>query len=59
MNLQGKKTYVVAASAAAVVIAQGAGLLPEDTANTLLSLLGAGGAATLGAKVNRLLSSLS
>jgi len=53
--LKGKKTYFVAAGAAVVVFAQSIGLLPSEIADTLLALLGAGGAATLGAKINRLL----
>ena len=50
---QGKKTYLVAAAIAAVAVAQKLGYLDADSAQMILTLLGAGGAATLAAKINR------
>lgn len=51
--LQGYKTYVIAGFIAAVTLAHALGYIDEATFTTLLGLLGAGGAATLAAKVNR------
>lgn len=51
--LQGKKTYLVAAAIAALSIFHTLGYVDDKTDETLLSLLGAGGAATLAAKINR------
>lgn len=52
-NLQGYKTYILAAAIAGVVLAKQLGYLDETTANTILTLLGAGTASTLAAKMNR------
>lgn len=51
--LQGKKTYLVAAAAAGVTFAHALGWIDSDLTNTLYGLLGASGAATMAAKVNR------
>lgn len=51
--LKGKKTYIVAAAAALVTFAHALGYLDSDLTNTLYGLLGATGAATMAAKVNR------
>lgn len=51
--LKGKKTYFVAAGMAVVQVAHMLGYLDADTTGNLLKLLGAGGVATLAAKVNR------
>lgn len=52
-SLKGYKTYILAAAIAAVVIAKQLGYIDEATANNLLTLLGAGTAATMAAKINR------
>jgi len=52
-TLQGKKTYIIAAAIGAVTVAHTLGYLDDATSQTLLTLLGAGGAATLAAKINR------
>lgn len=51
--LQGYKTYIVAALAALTVFAHSLGYIDDATRDTLLALLGAGGVATLAAKINR------
>lgn len=51
--MQGYKTYVVAAMIAAASVGKYLGYIDEVTYHTLLGLLGAGGAATLAAKINR------
>lgn len=45
--LRGKKTYILATCGAIVVFAKLAGWFDEETANTLLALLGFGSFATL------------
>lgn len=52
-NLQGYKTYILAAVIGAATVAKALGYLDENTYNTLMGLLGAGTAATLAAKMNR------
>ena len=54
MMLQGKKTYFVAVALAVVVALQNLGYITSEVAESLLLLLGAGGVATMAAKVNRL-----
>lgn len=56
--LQGSKTYLVAAAFAVVVFLQQMGYVTKELAETLYLLLGAGGTATLAAKVNRLSSKM-
>lgn len=56
--LKGKKTYIVAALAAVVVFLQHSGYITEDAASNILLLLGAAGAATLSAKINRVQKTL-
>lgn len=51
--LQGYKTYIVAALAGLVIVLQQLGYLTSDQVQVLLVLLGASGAATLAAKINR------
>ena len=51
--LQGYKTYLIAAAIGVVTVAHVLGYLDDATQPTLLSLLGAGGAATPAAKINR------
>ena len=55
-NLQGYKTYIVAALTAGLTIAKSLGRIDETTYQTLLVLLGSAGAATMAAKINRLAS---
>ncbi|MDZ4254245.1 MAG: hypothetical protein U1A72_16885 [Sulfuritalea sp.] len=45
--LSGKKTYLVAIAAGAVIAAQQLGWLDAEAANTILAALGVGGAVTL------------
>lgn len=49
--LSGKKTYIIAACMAIVVLAQQAGLITADQGNQLLEVLGVGGVITLRAAV--------
>ena len=51
--LQGKKTYIVAGATAAAAVAHALGYVDDPTYQMLLGLLGASGAATLAAKINR------
>lgn len=51
--LKGQKTYILAALVALTTAAKFLGYLTDDQFQTLLALLGAGTAASLGAKVNR------
>jgi hypothetical protein len=51
--LKGKKTYIIAAGAAVTIFAHGAGFVDGPTATTLLGLMGAGGFASIGAKIDR------
>ena len=53
ISLQGYKTYIVAALAGLVIALQQLGYITAEQAQTLLVLLGAAGAATLAAKINR------
>lgn len=50
-TLAGKKTYIAAILAGAVVAAQAAGLITVEQANTIYALLGAFGLAALRAAV--------
>lgn len=50
--LKGKKTYIVAALAAAVVVGHTLGVVDSDLANRLLELLGVGAVITLRAGMN-------
>lgn len=52
--LQGKKTYLLAALAAVVILGYQAGYITEDTANMLMALLLPGMAVTLKAGQNRI-----
>lgn len=52
--LKGYKTYIVAALIAAAGVAHSLGIIDEATYKALLTLLGAGGLATVAAKINRL-----
>ena len=52
-SLQGYKTYIVAALVGLVIALQQLGYITGDQAKTLLEILGAAGAATLAAKINR------
>jgi len=53
-TLQGKRTYIIAALAAIVTLVKYLGYIDEDLFQMLLGLLGAGGVATMAAKVNRI-----
>lgn len=50
---QGKKTYLIAVAIGAATVAHTLGYVDDGLYQTLLAFLGAGGAATLAAKVNR------
>lgn len=52
-QLQGKKTYIMAGLIGIVTVAKYLQWIDDETANTLLGLLGAGTVATVAAKVNR------
>ncbi len=54
-KLQGYKTYILATAGIAVTVAYMLGMLDENAFNSILTLLGFGSAATLGAKINRAL----
>lgn len=45
--LRGKKTYLIAFAIGAVVVLNHLGYLPQETAEVILGLLGAGGLVTL------------
>lgn len=45
--LKGKKTFLIASAAGLVVALKLSGVVDEETANTVLTLLGFGGLATL------------
>lgn len=51
--LQGIKSYIVAAVAAAVTVAHMMGYIDESTFQSLMALLGSGAVATVAAKLNR------
>lgn len=52
--LQGYKTYLIAALAAAVQLLHVMGYIDEHTKTQLLTLLGTGAVATVAAKINRI-----
>lgn len=52
-KLVGYKTYIIAALTAGVTIAHAGGLIDDTVRDTLFGLLGAGGVATIAAKLNR------
>jgi len=52
--LQGKKTYIVALAFGLVAFAQNMGWISKELGDSLLLALGATGAATLSAKINRM-----
>ncbi len=54
LDLQGKKTYIVAVVAAAATLLKYLGYLTDDGYQMIMGLLGAGGIATLAAKSNRI-----
>jgi hypothetical protein len=51
--LQGYKSYLVAAVAAAVTVAHMMGYIDDTLFNSLMALLGSGAVATVAAKLNR------
>lgn len=51
--LQGIKSYIIAAVAAAVTIAHMLGYIDESTFQSLMALLGSGAVASVAAKLNR------
>lgn len=53
MSLQGFKSYIVAALAAAVTVAHMLGYIDEAMFQSLMALLGAGAVTTVAAKLNR------
>jgi len=54
-KLKGYKTYILATAGIAVTVAYMLGMLDENAFNSILTMLGFGSLATLGAKVNRAL----
>lgn len=52
--LKGYKTYLIAIATAALAIAHALGKIDDALYQSLLALLGAGGIAAVGAKINRL-----
>lgn len=52
-TLQGKKTYIVAGLATITTLIKYLGYIDEDTYQLFMGFIGAGGAATLAAKMNR------
>lgn len=53
--LKGYKTYLIAAAIGAITAAHALGYIDDMTFDMLIKLLGAGGLATMAAKVNRLI----
>lgn len=53
MTLQGFKSYIIAAMAAAVTVAHMLGYIDEAMFQSLMALLGAGAVTTVAAKLNR------
>lgn len=54
-KLQGYKTYILATAGITVTVAYMLGMIDENAFNSILTMLGFGSAATLGAKINRAL----
>lgn len=52
--LKGYKTYIVAILTAALAAAHALGYIDEQTYQSLLALLAAGGLSTVAAKINRM-----
>lgn len=51
--LQGKKTYIVAGVAAIVFFLAAVGVIPQEVANMIYTILGITGVVTVAAKINR------